>query len=832
MDNKKWVYCKHDKESIDKISSLFNISPLVATVILNRGLREAEEIEMYLKNDIRNCFDPFLMKDMDKAVHRIRSAIAQKQKITVYGDYDVDGVTSTAILVDFLTQWGACVDYYIPDRIDEGYGLNNQALEKIYQGGTSVVITVDSGITASKEARYAAELGMDMVITDHHECKDEIPEAYAILNPKQKDCPYPFKDLAGVGVTFKLIQALAGKDMLSTVLDRYCDIVCLGTIADVVPLLGENRIIAGIGLKRMSNTKNIGLRSLLEVSGLKDKNINAGMVGFILAPRINAAGRIGSALKAVQLFLTEDESLAYKIACELDEENRNRQSTEMSILEEALVKINEDDDIKKNKVFVLHGENWHHGVIGIVASKITEQFHRPCILISLEGNEGKGSGRSIRGFNLFEALNKCEADLIKFGGHELAAGLSIAKEKIPLFLYNINQYADQVLQEDDLIPKIYIDCEINTQHLTLNTVKQLEVLEPFGMGNPTPVFALNNSVISQMRAVGNQKHLKLTLEKDNMSIDAIGFNMSNYMQHFIIGDMVDIACSIQMNNFNGLANIQLLIKDIKLSSDKSIEQKYYKSFSSNLSMGAYNHNAKLKDGFGGVSFYYAEIDDLKDRMDAEVKCLIIVNTLPGIKNLLRELQDAELDDKRYSVHYNQVVNSNLIDILVNPNMDLCRLENYAYIYVYDPFFNVDDYYKICHSENRVYLLPYHERFEWCDQVLDSIIPQRQDFVITYQYIKARSPGNIYTDSLELLARRISVSYDVSMNMVKLKHCIDIFEEFGLLKQFFNGDDVSLQLCEHKGGKVNIENSLKLAELRLLKNRVKKCKLLLEKIKTT
>ncbi|WHH59064.1 single-stranded-DNA-specific exonuclease RecJ [Petroclostridium sp. X23] len=689
MNYKKWVYQQPNIEAITKISDTFGVSPIAAAVVYNRGIRADDDIEVFLKKEITDLHSPFLMKDMDKAVKRVKDAIHKNEKITVYGDYDVDGVTSTAILVKYLRSCGADVGYYIPDRIDEGYGVNMQALQIIKNNGTSLVITVDSGVTAIEEIKYAAQLGLDVIVTDHHECKEDIPQCCAVLNPKQKECSYPFKDLAGVGVTFKLIQGLSDQSFMPSIIDEYCDIVCLGTIADVVPLLGENRLIVNNGLKKMKHTCNIGLKSLIRIAGLKDKQITTGVVGFMVAPRINAAGRIGSALRAVDLFLTEDEELADEISNELNEENKNRQATEAYILQEALETVQKEFDFNNKKVIVLAGENWHHGVIGIVASRITEKFYRPSILISFEGNEGKGSGRSVSRFNLFKALDECKQDLVKYGGHELAAGLSVQREKIDDFIKHINEYADKNMNEDDLIPRIKIDYEVGIQDLNIDTIKDLEVLEPFGMGNANPVFSFTDAVVADIRTVGDNKHLKVILEKNGGLVDAIGFNMGEYAQHFINGDIIDVACCLDINAYNGQEKVQLVMKDIKLNDQELQEYKY--------------------------------------------------------------LKDIHMD-----------------------------------------------------------------REEVSQELLHRIIPERQDFVMVYQYIKTRSVNGSYSDHEFLLNRRIAKSYNTPLNYLKMINILEIFQELGLLRYSIEGEQIYILICEQKGKKVNIESSNKLINLRRMK----------------
>ncbi len=561
---KNWIYKEHNTELIDEISKEFNISTLLATVINNRGLNSFSEIQAFLNKDLGCIHDPFLLRDADKAVERIQRAIENNETITIYGDYDVDGVTSIAIIAKYLSSLGAKLKCYIPDRMKEGYGLNIEAVDSIAEGGTSLVITVDCGITAVDEVKHATNLGMDIIITDHHECKQSIPEAYAVINPKRPDCDYPFKELAGVGVVFKLIQALAGREKLPELIKEYSSIVCLGTIADVVPLLGENRIVVSYGLSAINTSNNIGIQSLLKVAGLNGKKITSGNVGFTIAPRINAAGRIGSAVRAVRLFLTKKEDIADAIAKELNEENINRQNEEAGIFEDVLRKIENEVDISRQKILIVCGENWHHGVIGIVASRIIDRFHRPCILISLEGENGKGSGRSISGFNLFNALTECGELLKKFGGHELAAGLTVERSNIDSLKEVLENYADSQLCEEDLIPRIRIDSEIKKEDLTLSTAKQLQTLEPFGMGNSNPIFSMCKAVITSIRTVGEGgKHLKASLKKDGVLLEAIGFGMGQKVEEYAVNDIIDVAFSLDINTYNGLERLQLILKDMK-----------------------------------------------------------------------------------------------------------------------------------------------------------------------------------------------------------------------------------------------------------------------------
>lgn len=559
MQSKKWIYKSVDPKKTKELSEQYKISRLTATVLQNR-------MEIFYPEGKKpvegNCpmYDPYLLLDMDKAVERIQKAISGGEHITIYGDYDADGVTSTTILYLFLKDEGAVVDYYIPDRVDEGYGIKLPALEKIKENGASLIITVDTGVTAIEEAKVLREMGMDLIITDHHECKAEVPECCAVIDPKREGCPYPFKQLAGVGVVFKLLSAIGGEERKQELIEKYLPYVCLGTIADVAPLVDENRAFVKFGLRYLHNSK--GIQALLAVTNLLDKEVTAGNIGFIVAPRINAAGRLGSANKSVELFLCDDEKRALKVAQELSDENRHRQEMEAEILKDA-VEIIEKNNLHTQKVIVVAKEGWHHGVIGIVSSKITEKYSRPSILISITGNEGKGSGRSIGSFSLFDALTHCGELLSQFGGHSLAAGLTIEKDQIPEFRKQINQYADSILKPEDFVPPLYIDAKLSKYDLNINTVENLKTLEPYGMGNPSPVFVLQQSKIKLITSFSNERHLKMLLQKDGAIIEAIGFNMGGLNGIFNVYDTIDVAGTLDINNFRGERKIQIILKDIR-----------------------------------------------------------------------------------------------------------------------------------------------------------------------------------------------------------------------------------------------------------------------------
>lgn len=557
--NKKWECYNLDNEKVEELVKKRHITNLLASILVNRGIIDGEKINVFLNPTRKDFYNPFLMPDMEIAVKRIVKAIENKEKIMIYGDYDADGITSITVLKKYLNEIGLKTGEYIPNRLNEGYGLNKDAISKIYNDGYKLMITVDCGISGLEEVDYANSLGMEIIITDHHEPAEKLPEAIAVIDAKRKDNKYPFNQLAGVGVVFKLIQAISTELKLEEKeYLKYLDLVCIGTISDIVPLVDENRVIAKLGLKLIEKTKNIGLKTLLNIADLR--KIDSTAISFGVAPRINACGRMGFQEEALQLFLTEDSGEATKIAKRLVQFNQERQAKEKQIFEEVIEKIEKDN--KDKKCIVLAEENWHHGIIGIVASKITEIYYKPSILICLEGDKGKGSGRSVPGFDLYTALTKCSDYIEKFGGHSMAIGITIKKENFEKLKEAIEKYA-QESNISDIMPIINIDKEINLKNINIEEVKSLELLEPFGEGNKMPLFLLRNLKIDSIRALSGGKHLKLSLKQDNNIVDAIGFNMGDLSKEYLLGDKVDVVGTIEINSFGNKENIQINLKDIR-----------------------------------------------------------------------------------------------------------------------------------------------------------------------------------------------------------------------------------------------------------------------------
>ena len=560
--NKKWQLNEVNDELADKIANEFNISKIVASIIANKGLKDNNEIEVFLHPRRGDFHDPFLMPDMDKAVARIIQAIDNKEKVAIYGDYDVDGITSSTVLHRFLEERGLHTDIYIPNRLNEGYGLNKKEIEAIAVTKHTLIITVDCGITGYDEIEYAKTFGIDTVVTDHHEPPEKLPDAIAVVDCKRKDNKYPFNGLAGVGVAFKLTQALAIKlNLPEESYLKYLDIVCVGTISDIVPLVDENRTISKLGLRLVKQTRNIGLKVLLESIGYK--KIDSNTISFGIAPRINACGRMGHEKEALKLFLTNNIEEAKQITQKLNEYNLQRQEIEKRIFDEAQ-ELMQNPEEQKLPCIVLRKENWHHGVIGIVSSKITDMYFKPSILMCIEDKEAKGSGRSIPGFDIHEALENCKENIKQFGGHSMAIGITIDNDKFDDFKKQIEEYAESK-QISEIVPVLNIDEKVQLKNINLSDIKDLELLEPFGEANKPPIFQINNLKIESIRTLTQGKHLKLDVKEENTRFSAIGFNLENLANDYKIGDKVNIAGFLEINSFNGMDSIQINIKDIMKS---------------------------------------------------------------------------------------------------------------------------------------------------------------------------------------------------------------------------------------------------------------------------
>lgn len=593
---KKWslLYCPGDEvrdAAIRNLSKEAGLSEIMARLLYTRGYRTAKDVQAFFYQETAFLHDPFLLQDIMPAVQRIEKALERGEKIAIYGDYDVDGVTSVSLLYLYLKSYGADVGYYIPSRTKEGYGLSKPAIDRLKERGVELMITVDTGITAIEETAYAKELGLDTVVTDHHECRAELPQACAVVNPHRTDDAYPFKELAGVGVIFKVVCAFemtqcrktgrSEKEGVGRVCREYADLVAIGTIADVMPVIDENRLIVTLGLQLLENTKRPGLRALIDAASgnshtkyPKKRKINSSFIGFTVAPRMNAAGRVSNATIAVELLLAETTQEAAKLAEQLCELNLMRQMEENRIAEQAYKKIEQTLDAENDRVIVIDDDTWQQGIIGIVSSRITERYGLPSILISFDGTAqgipspsdvGKGSGRSIKGMNLVEALTDSEDLLIRFGGHELAAGLSIQRCNIDAFRRKINQYAAERLHDDMLCVSLDADCEVESKDLTMKLAHEITAMEPFGVCNPVPNLILREARVTRVIPLGMGKHTKLILEKEGRELTAIWFGVSTLQLPFEVGDLVDVLFQLTVNEFQNTVSLQMIVQDMHFS---------------------------------------------------------------------------------------------------------------------------------------------------------------------------------------------------------------------------------------------------------------------------
>jgi single-stranded-DNA-specific exonuclease len=563
----QWVVAdKIDSDTVIDLAAETGLPVNIVKILYHRNLCDSETIRQFLHPELTDLTDPFELNGMRIGIDRITRALFENEKIIVYGDYDVDGITATSLLYMVLNKLGAQVDFYLPNRLTEGYGLSVDSIDQANANGATLIITVDTGVTAVEEVKYASSLGVDVVITDHHEPGESLPEAVAIINPKLPDCDYD-SELSGVGVAFKFAQALyRSLKQDETELEEHLDLVALGTAADIVPLVGENRIFTKFGIKQIARTTKPGLKSLSFVSGLMGKDISTGQVVFILAPRINALGRLGDAGQAIRLLSTRDERIASDIARKLDEENKRRKQIDETTLNEALTQMEEVVDFENDRAIVLANEGWHQGVIGIVASRLVEKYHLPTVMISVTDGEGKGSARSIPGFHLCEALKECEHLLIRYGGHKYAAGLSINEKNIEKFRELFVNVSNKTLSSDDIIPKLNIDLEIELSDIDDSFMDSIEAFSPFGPHNMRPIFLTRNcEVVGQPYVVG-KNHLKMKVRKGDMIFDVIGFGFGDMARVISSkGSLVDIVYVIEYNTYNDITRKQIRLKDIKLT---------------------------------------------------------------------------------------------------------------------------------------------------------------------------------------------------------------------------------------------------------------------------
>lgn len=582
---KKWKLLADNPGKSKHIEDELGIPALVSEVLVARGIDTPAKVREFITEEVPFS-DPLSYKDMDKAVERINEALDEGQRICVYGDYDCDGMTATVLLYDYLESIGCDVWYYIPDRENEGYGLNKGAIDYISSKDTDLIVTVDNGVSAINEIDYASFLGIDVVVTDHHKPREVLPDAVAVVDPHREDSAGEYRDLAGVGVAFKLVCALENDNGWG-IMEQYADLICIGTVADIVPLTGENRILVRQGLSILKETANLGLNALLEATGLADKKFTADMVAFGIAPKLNSAARLGSAYQVTELLTTDDEERAKELAHDLCEQNRHRQQLEEEIAEDVEKMYTERAEIFNDRVVVIDGEGWHHGVIGIVCSKVVERTGKPCVLISKDGNEARGSARSIDGFSMIDAVSYASDYLTRYGGHPFAAGMSMESDKIDGFRKAINEFAKNNFTQMPVFT-IKLDKVMDPAELTVENISSLRLLEPFGASNETPVFAFRKVIVDGIYPIGNGKHLKIKFKKAGMSFFAVYFGVTEEEFPYNIGEIVDVAAVCEINEYNGEEKVSVRIKDIRPS---SLSQE--KLFCGNLLYDCYKRGEKI-----------------------------------------------------------------------------------------------------------------------------------------------------------------------------------------------------------------------------------------------
>lgn len=574
LTDRRWRLRETDAGIAAVLSASSGISPAVARILASRGIDSAESAGRFVNPSLSELHDPYLLAGMERAVDRLVAAIHRGETVCVYGDYDVDGITAVSLLISFFRELSIHCFYHIPLRLEDGYGLSVDGLRAVATQGAQVIVTVDCGVSASAEAEVARALGLDLIITDHHTIPETLPIAYSVINPLRKDSAFPCRYLAGVGVAFNLMIALRSRlreagyfsERLEPDLRTYLDLVALGTIADIVPLLDENRILVRYGLKVLETSRRPGIQALKAVAGVTGE-VTCGSVGFRLAPRLNAAGRLEDAALGVELLLSDDPAEASRIASELDVSNAERQNIEREILQDALKMISQPGAMQGRSSIVLASAEWHPGVIGIVASRIVDLYHRPTVLIALQDGSGRGSGRSIPGFHLYQALQSCSDHLLKFGGHRQAAGLAIDEATLQAFVERFDEVTTGELSEDDLVPELLLDGELSAAEVTIGLVEEIASLQPFGMGNPEPIFLLKGANVVETRILKGE-HLKMRISSGGKLLDAIAFGMAGRLVH----EKVDLAVSLQINEWNGRNTLQLRVKDMRHSLDDPIQK--------------------------------------------------------------------------------------------------------------------------------------------------------------------------------------------------------------------------------------------------------------------
>ena len=811
MFSKKWTLKYKGSIKDYDLNKKMKISPEIGQILKNRGINREEDAEIFINPSLDYLRDPFLMKDMEKAVYRIEYAIENNQNIWIYGDYDVDGVSSTSVLCLYFDYIGFPVKYYIPNRLEEGYGINEDAIGVLKNQGCDLLISVDCGITSVKEVELANQLGIDVIITDHHEVQAEIPNAYAVINPKQENCNYPFDMLCGCGVAFKLIQALTPAEEFKTSMYNYLEIVTLATICDIVPLVDENRIIVKNGLKLMKDGINLGLKELIKVCGIDTDKIGSSHVGFSIGPRINASGRLGYSYLGVELFTTKSKEEAIEIASLLEDKNNERQMIEAKMYQEAEDIINGDERYKDDKVLVIANKGWQHGVIGIVASKLTEKYYKPTILLTIEDEEATGSARSIKGFSIFDTLVKCSDLLGKFGGHEQAAGLSMDKNNIDELRRRVNEIADYNLTDEDMIENISVEFELNEGSIDFNLIEELHSLEPFGMSNPSPRFIIRDLEIRSIFRMGKEKnHLKLNLEKDKV-YECVGFNMAYMAENYEVGDKVDVLFQLDENNYMGNRKIQFLLKDIRLAYPKN-ESKNINSIKLFENLKPCIESKDIENMNENINIYGSKDINIFDYIND--KSLIIANSINGF---FKAVSDLSLTEYEFDINYNIIEKINdKVQLIFFPYIDKIDLKRYNNIILYDYLYSIEEYsFLYEYTNNQCEIIKYYDKNDliYINNIVNSIIPSREEFIALYKLVSKYR---------EVKINILEIKSNLNIAPIKLFAMLNVFKDLELMN--FNIDNKSntlnMEIMPKPSSKIDLSSSLILQGLNRLKDKYK------------
>lgn len=814
--DKIWIERPADAESVGRLEQTLGISEVLARLLVARGFHERAAAEGFLNPTLDRLIDPFVMKGMSEAVSRIRLAISKQEQIWIYGDYDVDGITAISLLCRFFKWLGYPVSYYIPDRLEEGYGISEAGVARVRALGCSLMISVDCGITSVDRVEQARALGMDVIITDHHEPHAVIPAAVAVVNPKQPECPYPEKTLSGVGIAYKLAQAIAPEFQNEPVAEELLQIAALGTVADIVPLIGENRILVRHGIEALRRAPVPGTVALMKASGVDPRKVGTGHIGFMLAPRINAAGRIDAPQKGVELLITENSEEAEVLAEELSALNEERQRIERGIFDEAVGQVEALPEHQSGRVLVVAGEGWHPGVIGIVASRIVERYYRPCILLNAEGDTAKGSARSIEGFNLFEALSTAKELLQKYGGHEMAAGMTLPRDNINALRAALNSCADEMLTEEDMIPRVQTECALTARQLQFSLLDDLDALEPFGQGNPKPIFLYRGLTIDQRRLLGkNQEHVKLITHDGNRIFEAIGFRWPNPAR-LKPGQRVDLAFVLERNTFNGVESLQLQLKDARIrqwelyQNQKAFRAYWASCWTGWLSLGQLPVSTAASPRMNPLEQAHGQSFLLCQKDDATPLRLLLWSP-EAYEELLAQLQDID-KARRMPVYFNEcpadipqaaVINPDFSRLKVSPHMAIVHWEKPPHPGV-GPWAAAS-----CKTSGNGYNDTVGASMV---QILDQLVPSKEALAATYRSV--RETGEILWSP-----SRYQASDQDPLELLKEEVRLWILAENGLLLQQKRTEGQQYTLASYTGERISIVDSAPYRYLMALKNAV-------------